>query len=145
MVFRRAVRLPFRAPVAVARPVVLARGRRRHDRPLRPAWRRLRRGRRQPRHLSAAVGLSLFLRARDAARSDRGGNLGALVGEVSGIPLLSLLIIIPLLAGVLCLFVKADAARWIALVGTLIDLALSIYLWAQYNPDGPQWQFVVGH
>jgi NADH-quinone oxidoreductase subunit M len=61
---------------------------------------------------------------------------------VSGLPLLSLLIVIPLIAGVLCLMVKAEGARWIALVGTFIDLALSIYLWTQYNPDGAQWQFV---
>jgi NADH-quinone oxidoreductase subunit M len=56
--------------------------------------------------------------------------------------LLSLLIIIPLLAGALCLFVKAPAARWIALIGTMLDFALSLYLWAQYDPDGAQWQFV---
>jgi len=61
---------------------------------------------------------------------------------VTGIPLLSLLIIVPLVAGVLCLFVKAEGARWLALIGTLIDLAISIYAWVQYNPDGPQWQFV---
>ena len=61
---------------------------------------------------------------------------------MTGIPLLSLLIIVPLVAGVLCLFVKAEGARWLALIGTLIDLAISIYAWVQYNPDGPQWQFV---
>ena len=61
---------------------------------------------------------------------------------MSGLPLLSLLIIVPLLAGVLCLFVKAEGARWIALLGTLIDFALSLYIWLQYNPDGVQWQFV---
>ena len=61
---------------------------------------------------------------------------------MTGLPLLSLLIIVPLLAGVLCLFAKAEGARWIALIGTLIDLALSVYLWAAYNPDGAQWQFV---
>jgi NADH-quinone oxidoreductase subunit M len=55
--------------------------------------------------------------------------------------LLTLLIAIPLAAGVLCLLVKDEGARWIALVATLIDLALSIYLWGNYNPDGPQWQF----
>jgi NADH-quinone oxidoreductase subunit M len=64
------------------------------------------------------------------------------VGEVNGLPLLSLLILVPIVAGILCLFVKAEGARWIALIGTLIDLALSILLWAQYNPDGAQWQFV---
>ena len=54
---------------------------------------------------------------------------------MTGIPLLSLLIIVPLVAGVLCLFVKAEGARWLALIGTLIDLAISIYAWVQYNPD----------
>ena len=60
---------------------------------------------------------------------------------MNGLPLLSLLIVVPLIAGVLCLMAKAEGARWIALVGTLIDLAISIDLWAQFNPNGPQWQF----
>jgi NADH-quinone oxidoreductase subunit M len=63
------------------------------------------------------------------------------VGQVTGLPLLTLLIAIPLAAGVLCLLVRDEGARWIALAATLIDLALSVYLWANYNPDGPQWQF----
>ena len=46
------------------------------------------------------------------------------------LPILTLLIAVPLIAGGLCLFVKADAARWIALVATLIDLAIGIALWA---------------
>ena len=61
---------------------------------------------------------------------------------MNSIPLLSLLIIVPLVAGVLCLFIKAEGARWVALAGTLIDLVVSIAAWVQYNPDGPQWQFV---
>jgi NADH-quinone oxidoreductase subunit M len=56
--------------------------------------------------------------------------------------LLSILIALPLVAGVLCLFVKDQAARWIALIATLLDLAVSIMLWVNYNPDGAQWQFV---
>jgi NADH-quinone oxidoreductase subunit M len=59
-----------------------------------------------------------------------------------GLPWLTLLIVIPLVAGGLCLFLKAEGARWTALVATLIDFALSIYLWAQYDPNGAQWQFV---
>ena len=58
------------------------------------------------------------------------------------LPLLSLLILIPLIAGVICLFVKAEGARWAALIATLIDFALSIYLWTAYDPGGAQWQFV---
>ena len=41
-----------------------------------------------------------------------------------------------------CLFVGANAARWIALVATLVDLAIGIGLWAAFDPDGAQWQFV---
>ena len=61
---------------------------------------------------------------------------------MSGLPILSLLIAIPLFAAVACLLVKADAARWIALVATLVDLALGIWLWGAYDPAGAQWQFV---
>jgi len=61
---------------------------------------------------------------------------------MSGTPWLSLLIAIPIMAAALCLFVKAEGARWTALIATLIDFAISIYLWVQYNPDGAQWQFV---
>jgi len=61
---------------------------------------------------------------------------------MTGLPLLSILIAIPLVAGVLCLFVRAEAARWIALLATLIDFALSVYLWTLFDPGGPQWQFV---
>jgi NADH-quinone oxidoreductase subunit M len=63
-------------------------------------------------------------------------------GEVSGLPLLTILIALPLVAGALCLFLRAEGARWTALVATLLDLALSAYLWVNYNPDGAQWQFV---
>ncbi len=56
--------------------------------------------------------------------------------------MLSILIALPLIAGVLCLFVRAEGARWIALIATLLDFALSIYLWANYDPAGRQWQFV---
>jgi NADH-quinone oxidoreductase subunit M len=63
-------------------------------------------------------------------------------GQVSGLPLLSILIGLPLLGAVLCLLVKDNGARWIALVATMLELGLSIYLWVNFNPDGPQWQFV---
>lgn len=57
-------------------------------------------------------------------------------------PLLSALIFVPLLAALACLFVRADGARWIALGATLANLALGILLWLNYQPGGPQWQFV---
>jgi NADH-quinone oxidoreductase subunit M len=56
--------------------------------------------------------------------------------------LLTILIAIPLLAGAVVLFLKPEGARWVALVATLLDLALSIYLWVAFDPNGPQWQFV---
>ena len=61
---------------------------------------------------------------------------------VSGLPWLTILIALPLAAGAACLFVKANAARWIALVATLLDLAIGVYLWVQFDPNGAQWQFV---
>ena len=73
----------------------------------------------------ASSRVSLFLCAGDAARADRRGELGDLVGPMNGLPLLTLLIAVPLIAGVLCLFVRAEGARWIALIATLLDLALA--------------------
>jgi NADH-quinone oxidoreductase subunit M len=61
---------------------------------------------------------------------------------VSTIPILTILIAVPLIAGALCLLVRAEGARWIALVATLVDLAISAWMWVAFNPDGPQWQFV---
>ncbi|MDQ3479415.1 MAG: NADH-quinone oxidoreductase subunit M, partial [Pseudomonadota bacterium] len=60
----------------------------------------------------------------------------------TGLPLLSILIALPLVAGMVCLFVGANAARWIALVTTLVLFAIGIGMWLGFNPDGPQWQFV---
>ncbi|MBA3667214.1 MAG: NADH-quinone oxidoreductase subunit M [Sphingomonas sp.] len=61
---------------------------------------------------------------------------------MSGLPILSLLILVPLVAGVVALFLSASGARWIALIATLIDLVLGILLWSAYDPAGAQWQFV---
>ena len=59
----------------------------------------------------------------------------------AGFPILSLLLAVPIIGGALCLFVSANAARWVALVATLIDLALGVWLWSLYQIGGPQWQF----
>ncbi len=58
------------------------------------------------------------------------------------LPILSILVGLPLIAGMACLFVNANAARWIALVTTLVELAIGVWLWAAYDPGGAQWQFV---
>jgi len=61
---------------------------------------------------------------------------------VTGLPLLTLLIAIPVVAAAIALFLNANGARWVALIATLLDFALSIYLWQAYDPNGQQWQFV---
>ena len=58
------------------------------------------------------------------------------------LPLLTLLVAIPLVAGVIALFLSAKGARWLALVATLLDLLLATYLWVQFDPNGAQWQFI---
>jgi NADH-quinone oxidoreductase subunit M len=58
---------------------------------------------------------------------------------MSGI--LTLMIAIPLLAGLACLYVSPNQARWIALGATLADFALGVVLWINFDPNGAQWQF----
>lgn len=57
-------------------------------------------------------------------------------------PLLSVMIAVPLVAAAVALFTNATNARWIALIATLVDFALGIALWANYDIGGAQWQFV---
>ena len=61
---------------------------------------------------------------------------------ISGFPILTVMIALPLFAALVVLFLKAEGARWIALAATLADLALGALLWLGYDPNGPQWQFV---
>ncbi len=58
------------------------------------------------------------------------------------IPILSIMLAVPLVGALLCLFARAEIARVIALVATLFDLLLGIWLWTSYDPSGAQWQFV---
>ncbi|GMM94432.1 NADH-quinone oxidoreductase subunit M [Qipengyuania sp. MTN3-11] len=58
-----------------------------------------------------------------------------------GFPILSLMLLVPLAASIACLFLGAKTARTVALVATLIDLALGIVLWLNYDIGGAQWQF----
>ncbi|MGJ3648835.1 NADH-quinone oxidoreductase subunit M [Sphingomonas sp. GlSt437] len=57
-------------------------------------------------------------------------------------PILSVMLAVPALAAVGCLFVSANGARWLALAATLVDFVLGVALWAQFDIGGPQWQFV---
>ncbi|MXP42372.1 NADH-quinone oxidoreductase subunit M [Altererythrobacter soli] len=61
---------------------------------------------------------------------------------MGGFPILSLMLLVPMLGALACLFSGAKAARTIALAATLIDLALGLLLWANYDVGGAQWQFV---
>ncbi|RKF23274.1 NADH-quinone oxidoreductase subunit M [Altericroceibacterium spongiae] len=61
---------------------------------------------------------------------------------MEGFPILSLMLLVPLVGAVACLFAEARAARMIALIATLIDLALGIVLWLNFDVGGAQWQFV---
>ncbi len=58
------------------------------------------------------------------------------------IPILSIMILLPVLAAVACLYLRAEGARILALMVTLAELLFGIWLWASYNPAGLQWQFV---
>jgi NADH-quinone oxidoreductase subunit M len=62
--------------------------------------------------------------------------------QMTGFPILSVMLAIPAIAAIACLFVSANAARWIALLATLADLLLGIVLWAHFDIGGPEWQFV---
>ncbi len=64
---------------------------------------------------------------------------------MSGFPILSIMLAVPAIAAIACLFLSANGARWLALIATLIDLALGIMLWAQFDVGGAQWQFVESH
>ncbi|WP_183933893.1 NADH-quinone oxidoreductase subunit M [Sphingomicrobium lutaoense] len=57
-------------------------------------------------------------------------------------PILSTMILLPLVAGVAVLFQSAASARWTALVTTLALLGMGIALWAGFDPDGARWQYV---
>jgi NADH-quinone oxidoreductase subunit M len=59
-----------------------------------------------------------------------------------GFPILSLMIALPVVAALLCLFLQAAQARAVALSITLVNLGLGILLWTNFEVGGPQWQFV---
>jgi NADH-quinone oxidoreductase subunit M len=56
-------------------------------------------------------------------------------------PILSLMIILPMVAAVVVLFAGDKGARWIALGTTLVNFALGCWLWASFDIGGEQWQF----
>ena len=60
---------------------------------------------------------------------------------MEGLPILSLMMLVPLVGACACLFSGAAQARWIALGATLLTLVLGVLLWANYEIGGAQWQF----
>ncbi|MDT0575500.1 NADH-quinone oxidoreductase subunit M [Croceicoccus sp. F390] len=60
---------------------------------------------------------------------------------MNGFPILSIMLVVPLLGAIACLFSQAATARRIALVTTLINFVLGVILWANYDIDDAQWQF----
>ncbi len=60
---------------------------------------------------------------------------------MAGFPMLTTMLAVPLAAAILCLFLEAKAARAVALMATLVNLALGATLWVSYEIGGAQWQF----
>ena len=60
---------------------------------------------------------------------------------MEGFPILSLMLAVPLFAGIACYLLDAPAARMTALLATLLNLALGVLLWMNYDIGGAQWQF----
>jgi len=56
-------------------------------------------------------------------------------------PILSLMLLVPLVGAVVALRAGRDTARMVALIATLIDFALGVVLWTHYDIGGAQWQF----
>ena len=60
----------------------------------------------------------------------------------SSFPWLSLIIFLPLLGAILCLLVKAESARWLALGFTVADFLCSLPLWWLFDSSTGEMQFV---
>jgi NADH-quinone oxidoreductase subunit M len=56
-------------------------------------------------------------------------------------PILSLMLAVPMIGAILCLFTRAETARFIALIATFVNFALGMWLLASFDPQGAQWQF----
>jgi NADH-quinone oxidoreductase subunit M len=64
------------------------------------------------------------------------------VNHATTFPWLSLIVFLPLLGALLCLTVKAEFARWLALGFTVADFLLSLPLWWLFDSSTPGMQFV---
>ncbi len=62
--------------------------------------------------------------------------------NISDLPILSIMLAVPMIAAIICLFARAHSARILALGATFVNLVLGIWLWQHYEIGGAQWQFV---
>jgi NADH-quinone oxidoreductase subunit M len=62
---------------------------------------------------------------------------------MNGLPILSIMLGVPMVAAIVCLYVNAQTARTVALGATLVDFVLGILLWVNFDASvaGAQWQF----
>ena len=60
---------------------------------------------------------------------------------MDGFPILTTMMLVPLVGGLLCLFAGDAASRGIALATTIATFALGVLLWINFEIGGPQWQF----
>lgn len=60
----------------------------------------------------------------------------------SSFPWLSLIVFLPLIGAVLCLLVKVESARWLALGFTVVDFLCSLPLWWLFDSSTAEMQFV---
>ncbi|HEY8948201.1 MAG TPA: NADH-quinone oxidoreductase subunit M [Rhizomicrobium sp.] len=67
---------------------------------------------------------------------------------MSGLPILSIVTFLPMVAALFILFsggseqMRANTARWVALIATLVDLVVAIYIWTQFDGSTAKFQFV---
>ncbi len=57
-------------------------------------------------------------------------------------PWLTLIVFLPLIGAVLCLLIKSESARWLALGVTVADFLCSLPLWWLFDPSTAEMQFV---
>ncbi|MFL0356510.1 NADH-quinone oxidoreductase subunit M [Erythrobacter sp. GH1-10] len=60
---------------------------------------------------------------------------------MDGFPILTTMMLVPLVGGLLCLFAGDAASRGVALATTLATFVLGVLLWANFEIGGAQWQF----
>jgi NADH-quinone oxidoreductase subunit M len=66
---------------------------------------------------------------------------------VTHLPILSIITFLPLMGALIILFARGDAARtaktarWVALITTIVELVISLYIWANFDGSTAAFQF----